>query len=338
MQDSQMNDELVRLIDAEQRRFRLYMGNLLFVQQAVVTVQSGNGVVYCTPNMNDSELDDQIRMKYKSERRVQMLRSLYIDPIRRLYKHEQIEKAFVVVVGDAIIAPPIPLYAKARTIIGGGQSVLLKLNENRHFASIGEVDACDRLYEDKNDNLVWRGAATGVFSRDEERSFGSRFYILSIRTSLRHKNIDVGYTNIDPLKAHTSVIYQREVERNGLASYMSIEEHLRSKFLLCLEGNDVASGLKWMMYSNSCVIMPKPRVSSWACEELLQPFVHYIPVRHDLSDILEVYSWCIGNPTSCKSVAANGKRFIEQFLDVNKERLLQAAVLHTLASKISYIA
>lgn len=35
-------------------------------------------------------------------------------------------------------------------------------------------------------------------------------------------------------------------------------------------GNDVASGLKWMLASNSVVFMPLPRVETWAMESLLQ--------------------------------------------------------------------
>jgi len=37
-------------------------------------------------------------------------------------------------------------------------------------------------------------------------------------------------------------------------------------------GNDVASGLKWMLASNSVVFMPPPRVETWAMESLLQVF------------------------------------------------------------------
>ncbi len=40
-----------------------------------------------------------------------------------------------------------------------------------------------------------------------------------------------------------------------------------------LEGNDVASGLKWALLSQSVVMMPPPQHTSWAMEELLQPWV-----------------------------------------------------------------
>jgi hypothetical protein len=40
-----------------------------------------------------------------------------------------------------------------------------------------------------------------------------------------------------------------------------------------IAGNDVASGLKWALFSQSVVLMPPPNHTSWAMEELLEPWV-----------------------------------------------------------------
>ena len=42
--------------------------------------------------------------------------------------------------------------------------------------------------------------------------------------------------------------------------------------------------LDWLSFE-SVVLMPKPTCTSWAMEELLEPWVHYIPLRDDLSGI-----------------------------------------------------
>ena len=47
---------------------------------------------------------------------------------------------------------------------------------------------------------------------------------------------------------------------NGLKK-VSIDYHLKHKFILCIEGNDVASNLKWVMSSNSVAVMPKPSLN-----------------------------------------------------------------------------
>ena len=38
----------------------------------------------------------------------------------------------------------------------------------------------------------------------------------------------------------------------------TIREHLDYKFIIALEGNDVASNLKWVMSSNSLAVMTRP--------------------------------------------------------------------------------
>jgi len=46
---------------------------------------------------------------------------------------------------------------------------------------------------------------------------------------------------------------------------------VKYKYILSIEGNDVASGLKWQLYSNSVVFMRKPKIVSWAMEDKLIP-------------------------------------------------------------------
>lgn len=41
-----------------------------------------------------------------------------------------------------------------------------------------------------------------------------------------------------------------------------------------------------MLYSNSVVFMPLPTRVTWAMEDLLVPFVQYIPLANDLSNLV----------------------------------------------------
>ena len=38
----------------------------------------------------------------------------------------------------------------------------------------------------------------------------------------------------------------------------------RCKYQLSNEGNDVATGLKWQLYTDSVVVMPPPTMETWA--------------------------------------------------------------------------
>jgi hypothetical protein len=95
---------------------------------------------------------------------------------------------------------------------------------------------------------------------------------------------------------------------------MHVDEMLQYKGLLILEGNDVSSALKWAMYSQSVVLMPRPTQTSWAMEELLEPWVHYIPLEDDLTDMEEKVQWLIDNDEKAKQISERATLWIKDLV------------------------
>ena len=79
----------------------------------------------------------------------------------------------------------------------------------------------------------------------------------------------------------------KDVHPEWRADTLPTHRHLNYKFILCLEGNDVASNLKWVMSSNSIAVMPKPKYETWFMEGKLKGNVHYIEIKDDYSDLEE---------------------------------------------------
>ena len=48
--------------------------------------------------------------------------------------------------------------------------------------------------------------------------------------------------------------------------------------------------------------------------EMLQPFVHYIPVKSDLSDLEEKYRWAEDNYEQARKIAQNALEFAKENL------------------------
>lgn len=80
----------------------------------------------------------------------------------------------------------------------------------------------------------------------------------------------------------------------------TIREHLDYKFIMAIEGNDVASNLKWVMSSNSLAVMPRPTCETWFMEGTLIPDYHYIEVKDDFSDLEEKLNYYIAHPEKRK--------------------------------------
>lgn len=86
------------------------------------------------------------------------------------------------------------------------------------------------------------------------------------------------------------------------------------KGIIVLEGNDVSSGLKWAMLSSSVVLMAPPLFTSWAMEELLEAWVHYIPIERDFSDLEEKVSWMINHDAESRRIAYRASLWIKDLV------------------------
>jgi len=60
--------------------------------------------------------------------------------------------------------------------------------------------------------------------------------------------------------------------------------------------------------------MQAPTKTSWAMEELLEPWVHYIPLSADLSDVEEKMQWVIDNDAEARRIAHRGKLWISDLV------------------------
>lgn len=82
---------------------------------------------------------------------------------------------------------------------------------------------------------------------------------------------------------------------------------LRSRYILCIDGNDVPSGLYWALQSNSLVF----RMSTgWETmlDFGLRPWEHYVPVKPDGSDLAAAFARCEADPGMCRAIIANAHR------------------------------
>jgi hypothetical protein len=75
--------------------------------------------------------------------------------------------------------------------------------------------------------------------------------------------------------------------------------------------------------------MPHPRVESWFCESMLKPYVHYVPVKDDFSNLLEIKKWCDKNPKKCKEIIKNANGYVKKFTNEERERLLATYIIET---------
>ena len=189
---------------------------------------------------------------------------------------------------------------KSRPIAHSGNSVLMKLNQLRHFKYVSN----DIPFSEKKDMIAWRG----MIHKENRRSLVAQFY--------QHPKCNIGHIN------------ERPVGKSGWKKpFLPIEEQLKYKFLLSIEGNDVATNLKWIMSSNSLCFMPTPKFETWFMEGKLIPNVHYVHIKEDYSDMLEKMDYYSKHEGEALQIIKNANAWVDQFRDQKLEKIISLMVL-----------
>lgn len=108
---------------------------------------------------------------------------------------------------------------------------------------------------------------------------------------------------------------------------MTIRQHLNFRYVLALEGIDVASNLKWVMSSNSIAVMPRPNYETWFMEGKLIPNYHYIEVKEDFSDLEAKLDYYSSHIVEAEAIIAHAHEWVEQFMDKEREEVIALLVL-----------
>lgn len=204
------------------------------------------------------------------------------------------------VFGDVITTPDVPTLQKSRPIAGDNRNaVLLKLDKKRHFFFIKDR----KPFAEKKNMLIGRAAVV----QPHRIRFMDMYY--------HHPLCDLGQVNREGGNAQ------------WLKPKISISAHLDYKFVLSLEGHDVATNLKWVMSSNSIAVMPQPKYETWFMEGRLIANHHYIQIKDDYSDLEERLQYYINHPQEAEAIIKNAHQYVSQFLNAGQEDLISLLVL-----------
>eukprot|EP00956_Cyclotella_meneghiniana_P043699 scaffold284192_cov83-Cyclotella_meneghiniana.AAC.1 len=87
-----------------------------------------------------------------------------------------------------------------------------------------------------------------------------------------------------------------------------------------------------MLYSNSVVFMPTPTRTSWAMEEKLIPYIHYVPVAQDLSNLLEMIEWAKQNDDIVQLISQKSTEYMEHLYVSDQAKLDHQEIIIKLAN------
>lgn len=230
--------------------------------------------------------------------------STYFFDLYAALKYFPEQYRFAYLFGDVTRVPDFPAFVKSRPVPAEGassNSVILKLNKARHYLFIRD----SLSFRDKKDMIVSRNCV-----RQPHRKRWLEMYY-------GHPMCNVGQINKDVQDGHPEWI----------KDYMTIPQQLKYKFICCIEGNDVATNLKWVMSSNSLAVMPRPKYETWFMEGSLIPDYHYVEIKEDYSDLIEKMEYYIAHPDEAEAIVRHAHEYIRQFKDRRMEKIVSLAVV-----------
>lgn len=104
-------------------------------------------------------------------------------------------------------------------------------------------------------------------------------------------------------------------------NYLSLQNLvIKYKYLLDIGGNGYSGRLKFLLFSKRPILYVDRNYIEYFQDDL-KPYKHYIPVKMDLSDLLDQVKWMQNNEKKCEEIANNAFEFaIKNF---SEEKLLE---------------
>lgn len=210
-------------------------------------------------------------------------------------------------------------YDWARVVYQKSSQQLMK---NKQFPKI-RPSFTDAMWMRKKEMAVFRGSSSGIGSSEKNNQ-----RLKALRLSVENPSyLDVGITkwNLQQIRKASSDQNFTIIDNTSkisssfppvaAAAKLSLQEQSDNyKYILVLEGNVAAKRLSYYLSSSSVILLAQSKWKLWFTNHL-KPFVHYVPIKEDLSDLVEKIEWCRQNDKECKNIVLNANEFYRRYLE-----------------------
>jgi hypothetical protein len=172
--------------------------------------------------------------------------------------------------------------------------------------------AQDQAWSARTSQILWRGSTTGsgsVAAKDMSPDNGALTQRTRMCLMLRSVDgVDARFSGLTQVLEGDDA-YGRLSAAGIMGDVISQVTWFGLKFAIDIDGNTNSwSGLYLKLLMGCCVIkVASPgNYRQWYYDDL-KPWVHFVPVRDDLSDLHQKIEWCRANQKSCEEIASTGR-------------------------------
>ena len=165
-------------------------------------------------------------------------------------------------------------------------------------------------WSNKIEKVVFRGATTDC-GYDEETS--ARYLVHKLSSRGEIPELDAGITKLwfnDIQLSNSDLSYPQRLKTIDPIPFVQMSKY---KYILNIDGSVTAFRLSAELAFGSVILKVDSKYKIWYLH-LLEPWVHYIPIKSDLSDLKEKIEWCKSNQNTCEIIGSNARKFYYKYI------------------------
>jgi hypothetical protein len=208
--------------------------------------------------------------------------------------------------------------------------VLNKADYNKKISEVSKANNIDN-FDSKIDKALFRGGANpGHWTKVNINTINDhprlKIWLLS---HLFPNDLDAKLVGgLPSAKSHNSAeakigqLYQ-DLMGDQNSAYVDLKEQLNYKYLISLDGYGSSWSRPETYAFSDSLLLYQTKWVQWF-QPSLQPFKHYLPLKDDLSDLLERIQWAKNHPEEVKEIIKNQNEVANKCLTAKKteEQLL----------------
>ena len=177
-------------------------------------------------------------------------------------------------------------------------------------------------WDNKKPTAVFRGASTGCgVTIDTNVRLKLAYISTNTPPDSSGPLLDAGISKwqLRPRKLkgekYLKTINVPEMNKMGIhiASFLTPLEQSGYKYLIHVDGHVSAFRLSLELSMGCCILLADSKYKLWF-RDILEPMIHYVPIKEDLSDLIEKIKWCRVNDKICKKISKNARKFYLKYL------------------------